>query len=47
MRKMKNSGIPWIGEIAEDYEVKKLKYLCDILDDSDFHFGKYQLKVFH
>lgn len=26
MRKMKDSGIAWIGEIPEDWEVKKLKY---------------------
>ncbi len=31
-RAMKDSGIAWIGEIAEDFEVIKLKYLCDILD---------------
>ena len=31
-RQMKDSGIEWIGEIAEQFEVIKLKYLCDILD---------------
>ena len=31
-RAMKDSGIAWIGEISEDFEVIKLKYLCDILD---------------
>ncbi len=31
-RKIKDSGIEWIGEIAEGFEVKKLKYLCYILD---------------
>jgi type I restriction enzyme S subunit len=25
---MKDSGIPWIGEIPEHWEVKKLKWLC-------------------
>lgn len=25
MRKMKDSGIEWIGEIPEDWEVKKIK----------------------
>lgn len=29
---MKDSGIAWIGEIAEGFEVIKLKYLSDILD---------------
>lgn len=28
---MKNSGVEWIGEIPEDWEVKKLKYICDPL----------------
>ncbi len=28
MRKMKNSGVEWIGEIPERWEVKKLKYIC-------------------
>ncbi len=27
MRAMKGSGIPWIGEIPEEWEVRKLKYL--------------------
>ena len=31
-RKMKDSGVEWIGEIAEDYELEKLKYVCEILD---------------
>ena len=31
-REMKDSGIEWIGEIACDFEIKKLKYLCYILD---------------
>ena len=26
-REMKDSGIPWIGEIPADYSVHKLKYL--------------------
>ena len=37
MRKMKNSGIEWIGQIPNDWEVKKLKYLCkNITDGSHF-----------
>ncbi len=28
---MKNSGVEWIGEIPEDWKVKKLKYICDPL----------------
>ena len=31
-RPMKNSGIEWIGEISQDFEIVKLKWLCDILD---------------
>ena len=29
--KYKNSGIPWLGEIPEYWEVRKLKYLADSL----------------
>ena len=28
---MKNSGIEWIGEIPDEWEVKKLKYICEPL----------------
>ena len=28
---MKNSGVEWIGEIPDGWEVKKLKYICDPL----------------
>lgn len=28
---MKNSGVEWIGEIPDKWEVKKLKYICDPL----------------
>ena len=28
--KMKDSGIPWIGQIPYDWEVKRLKYIADI-----------------
>ena len=31
-RPMKNSGIERIGEISQDFEIVKLKWLCDILD---------------
>ncbi len=31
-RPMKDSGIAWIGEIAEDYDLQKLKYAAEILD---------------
>lgn len=31
-RPMKDSGIEWIGEISQDFEIVKLKWLCDILD---------------
>ena len=28
-RKMKDSGIKWIGEIPEDWEIRKLKYTLE------------------
>jgi type I restriction enzyme S subunit len=28
--KMKDSGIEWLGEIPEHWEVKRMKYLCDV-----------------
>ena len=31
MRKMKDSGIEWIGEIPEDWEVKKLNYCFNMI----------------
>lgn len=34
-RKMKNSGIEWIGEIPEGWEVAKAKYFIDISHGSD------------
>lgn len=30
MRNMKNSQIPWLGDIPNEWNLKKLKYLCDI-----------------
>ena len=30
MRKMKDSGIEWIGEIPEDWETTKLKYIASV-----------------
>ncbi|WP_165071287.1 restriction endonuclease subunit S [Desulfovibrio sp. ZJ200] len=30
MRKMKDSGIAWIGEIPEGWETKRLKFICTI-----------------
>lgn len=41
MRKMKDSGIAWIGEIPEEWRIIKLRFLCDIMtgdkntEDSD------------
>ena len=29
-RKMKDSGIEWIGEIPKDWEIRKLKHVCNI-----------------
>ena len=28
-RKMKNSGLPWVGKIPSDWEIKRLKYAAD------------------
>lgn len=33
---MKDSGIEWIGEIPNDWEVKKLKYFCDTRNEKYF-----------
>lgn len=30
MRRMKDSGIAWIGEIPEGWEIKRLKFICTI-----------------
>ncbi|WP_297849370.1 restriction endonuclease subunit S [uncultured Desulfovibrio sp.] len=30
MRRMKDSGVPWIGEIPEGWEIKRLKSICTI-----------------
>lgn len=35
MRKMKDSGIEWIGEIPEGWEIAKAKYFIDISHGSD------------
>lgn len=32
-RKMKDSGVEWIGEIPEDWRIKRLKYLMTIIVD--------------
>lgn len=29
--KMKDSGIEWIGEVPEEWEVKKLKFICSLI----------------
>lgn len=35
-RKMKDSGVEWIGEIPEDWEVKKVKYMFRIVNGNGF-----------
>lgn len=32
-KEYKDSGIPWIGAIPKDWEVKKLKFLTSVNDD--------------
>jgi type I restriction enzyme S subunit len=47
--KMKDSGIEWLGEIPEHWEVKKLKYFADVVlgkmltsdDKGNYHLRKY------
>lgn len=34
MRKMKDSGVEWIGEIPEDWEISKLKFSAQIISGS-------------
>ncbi len=31
-RKMKDSGVEWIGVVANDFQIIKLKYVCEVLD---------------
>ena len=38
MRKMKDSGIPWIGEIPEEWNIIKLKYLFSIIGGNGLHW---------
>ncbi|SFE90271.1 type I restriction enzyme, S subunit [Flavobacterium xueshanense] len=38
--KMKDSGIEWLGEIPEHWEVKKLKFFCFITKLSGFEYTK-------
>ena len=33
-REMKNSGVKWIGEIPQDWETKKLKYVADTVSET-------------
>ena len=32
--KMKDSGVEWIGEVPEHWEVKRLKFICDLINQS-------------
>ncbi|TVR84193.1 MAG: hypothetical protein EA412_00515 [Chitinophagaceae bacterium] len=44
--KYKNSGIPWLGEIPEHWEVRKLKYLADCFPSNvDKHSKEGEKKV--
>ena len=45
MRKMKESGIDWIGAIPEDWSIKKFKYFFNIVGGSGFK-EEYQGKEF-
>lgn len=43
--KMKDSGIEWLGEIPEHWEVKKLKYLCRIVSEKSSEKPDYVLAL--
>lgn len=36
MRKMKDSGIEWIGEISTHWSTAKLKYLTNVRNEIDY-----------
>jgi type I restriction enzyme S subunit len=51
MRAMKQSGVPWIGEIPEHWQIKRLKYIADVVlgkmlcnEDNGGYFLKPYLK---
>jgi restriction endonuclease S subunit len=43
--KMKDSGIEWLGEIPEHWEVKKLKYLAEMINEKEDVNNKYDTKL--
>ncbi|CAA9198269.1 hypothetical protein FLA105534_02045 [Flavobacterium bizetiae] len=43
--KMKDSGIEWLGEIPEHWELKKLKYLCQIISEKSSDKPDYVLAL--
>jgi type I restriction enzyme S subunit len=44
---LKDSGIPWLGEIAEHWEVRRAKYLFREIDERSTHGGEELLSVSH
>jgi len=46
-RKMKNSGVEWIGEIPEEWKVKKCKYLFNEVDERSKEGKEDLLSVSH
>ena len=36
MRAMKDSGVEWIGEIPQEWDIKKFKYFFDIIGGNGF-----------
>lgn len=41
---MKDSGVKWIGEIPDDWNIVRVKNLCEFIngyafDSNDFRFG--------
>lgn len=42
---MKPSGVKWLGDIPKNWEVKKLKYLCDLNSHTDLNPNNFKYKI--
>ncbi|NCU31912.1 MAG: restriction endonuclease subunit S [Candidatus Moranbacteria bacterium] len=42
---MKDSGIEWLGEIPESWEVKKLKYVCQLINEKTSNKPNYVIAL--
>src|SRR5680860_369546 len=43
--KMKDSGIDWLGEIPEHWKIKKLKYVCNLINEKTKEKPKYVIAL--